>query len=88
MQFIIIILLVIVVRLTFIERENHEERINEYLSSMGGKVLTTERKSFLTGPFLVVGKGRRVYRFEYKIGNEIKEGWVKFGGLMGPDWRL
>jgi hypothetical protein len=36
----------------------------------------------------VVGKGKTVYRIEYTIGNNTKEGWVRFGGLFGPDWRL
>jgi hypothetical protein len=46
-----------------------------------------EKKLFSTGAFMVVGKGRTVYRIEYRIGDDGREGWVRFGGLFGPDWR-
>ncbi|MCX7747804.1 MAG: hypothetical protein N2645_13090 [Clostridia bacterium] len=54
----------------------------------GGKVISIERRSLMTGPFFFRGKGTTVYHIDYEIGNRRKEGWVKFGGFLGPDWRL
>lgn len=89
MTFVIIILLIIiVVPFSILQRENHESRIQAEVESIGGEVLSIEKKIFSTGPFIMVGKGRTVYRIEYKLNGELKEGWVRFGGLMGPDWRL
>jgi len=67
-----------------------ENKIQEKVREMGGEVITIERRNFFTGigPFMVVGKGRVIYRFEYRIGSQVMEGWVRFGGLFGPDWRL
>lgn len=74
----------------FVQASGREGRIEEEIRSMGGQVISIERRNFFTGlgPFMVVGKGRVVYRIEYRVGNEVKEGWVRFGGLFGPDWRF
>ena len=85
---IMIVVIIIGIGIFFLQRQNHENRINEYIESMGGQVINIEHKTFSIGPFFVVGKGRNVYRFEYEIGSQTKEGWVKFGSLFGPDWRL
>lgn len=89
MEFLFILLFLgLGIGLFIIQQQNHERKINEYVESLGGYVITIEHKTFATGPFILVGKGRTVYRFEYSIGNQSKEGWVKFGSLFGPDWRL
>lgn len=84
----IIFFVIIGIAFYFIQRENHENKINEQIQSLGGRVISIESRTFSTGPFILVGKGRTVYRIEYEVGNEVREGWVKFGGLFGPDWRL
>jgi hypothetical protein len=73
-----------------IQRASYEGKIDEQIKSMGGEVISVEKRGFFTGlgPFTVVGKGRTVYRIEYQIGNSTKEGWVRFGSILGPDWRL
>ncbi|WP_055668708.1 hypothetical protein [Desnuesiella massiliensis] len=89
MEFLLIIaFIVFIVVMLIVQGERHERKIREQISSIGGEVISIERKTFSTGPFFLVGKGRTVYRIEYRRGNEIKEGWVKFGDLFGPDWRL
>lgn len=85
---IIIVFAVIAVCFYFIQKSNHESKIHEHIESIGGKVVSIESRTFSTGPFVLVGKGRTVYRIEYQVGSQIREGWVRFGGLFGPDWRL
>lgn len=90
MAAIVIIFAFLSVIFFLLQNDRHEEKIGDYIRSIGGEVINIERRSFFTGlgPFMVVGKGRKVYRIEYKLGNEIKEGWVRFGGILGPDWKL
>lgn len=85
---VIIIFIVLALAISVLRGESYEGKITEQIESIGGTVINIEKKFFSIGPFMVVGKGRTVYRIEYKIGNDIKEGWVRFGGLFGPDWRL
>jgi hypothetical protein len=89
MEAVLFILLVFLgIGIYFVQSEGHEKKIYQQVRNMGGQVIRIERKTFSTGPFFLVGKGRTVYRIEYKIGDSIREGWVKFGDLFGPDWRL
>jgi hypothetical protein len=87
---IIAVFAIFVVCLIILIPRWHRSRINDKIDSIGGTVLSIERRNFFTGigPFKIVGKGRTVYRIEYKIQDQTKEGWVKFGGIMGADWRL
>jgi hypothetical protein len=87
---IIIFLVVLIVLITIVQYQGHQSKINEKITSIGAEVINVERRNFFTGigPFMAVGKGRTVYRIKYRVGSEIKEGWVRFGGLFGPDWRL
>lgn len=86
--FVVIIFIVLGVAISILQGQSHERKITEQIESMGGTVINIEKKLFSTGPFMVVGKGRTVYRIEYRVGNNVKEGWVRFGGLFGPDWSL
>ena len=86
--FALILFIILAIVISTLQGKSHERKITEHIESMGGRVISIEKKLFSTGPFMVVGKGRTVYRIEYRIGNDAKEGWVRFGGLFGPDWRL
>lgn len=85
---IIIVFVVFGVALYFLQTSNHEKKIFEQVEAIGGKVITIERRALRTGPFILAGKGRTVYKIEYEAEGQLKEGWVKFGGLFGADWRL
>jgi hypothetical protein len=86
--FAVILFIVLAIAIAILQGQSHERKITEQIESMGGTVINIEKKLFSTGPFMVVGKGRTVYRIEYRVGNDDREGWVRFGGLLGPDWRL
>ena len=89
MSFLFVIVFIILgTTIYFIQKENHERRIHEQVEAIRGKVISIERRSLRTGTFILVGKGRSVYWVEYEVGGQLREGWVKFGGLFGPDWRL
>jgi len=90
MPMFIIIIFIVCICLYIVSLQGQESKIYNKIESMGGRVISIERRSFFTGlgPFMVVGKGRTVYRIEYDIDGDVKEGWVRFGGLLGPDWRL
>lgn len=87
-SFGIIIIIVFAFVLYFARMNSHDKRIREEVNSLGGSVISIERRTFKTGPFILPGKGKMVYRVEYSVGDTVKEGWVKFGGMFGPDWRL
>ena len=72
----------------FVQSVSHETSIKKKVESICGAVISIERTVFNNGPFFYKGKGRSIYKFTYNIGNEIKEGWVRFGSLFGADWRL
>ena len=91
MQFLIVLILIPVIVYLFLARTQYlEKSIYEKIEAHGGKVISIERRNFFTGigPFHVVGKKRVVYRIVYEKNGVEKEGWVRFGGIMGPDWRL
>lgn len=90
MGFIFIILAIFLLVVFVMQSTGREDKIEEMIRSIGGEVVNVERRNFFTGigPFMVVGKGRTVYRIEYRVEGELKEGWVRFGGMLGPDWRL
>lgn len=87
---LVIIFLLIGIPIYFAQKESHISRIEAHVASMGGVVKGYERKNFVSGlgPFMVVGKGRTVYQIEYEINGLKREGWVRFGGIGGPDWRF
>lgn len=75
----------------FVRAESHSEKIGAYVESLGGILIEFDTAGLFKGglgPFMVVGKGRVVYHVIYKINNEKREGWVRFGGIGGPDWRF
>ncbi|WP_099187524.1 hypothetical protein [Tepidibacter mesophilus] len=85
LAFIIIIIIIYISRI-----ESHQDSIASKIDSLGGRLIGYERRNFFTGigPFMFVGKGRMIYRIEYEVDGIKKEGWVKFGGISGPDWRI
>lgn len=87
---ILIILIPLLIYLSFVRIQSYENKIYDEIEALGGKVIDIERRNFFTGigPFHVVGKNRVVFRIVYEINGVEKEGWVRFGGIMGPDWRL
>jgi hypothetical protein len=88
MGVIFILLVIFSIVMFFIKSSRYEESIKNQVQVLGGKVISIEKTMFNNGPFFIKGKGKSIYRFQYTIGNEIKEGWVRFGSLFGPDWRL
>lgn len=87
---IMLILIPLVIYLSIAKLAKYERDIHNVIESMGGEVISVEKRNFFTGigPFHVVGKGRVIYRIIYRIYGVEKEGWVRFGSLLGPDWRL
>lgn len=77
-----------VVIIAIIQVKGHKRKIKERIHSIGGEVIAVEKKSFNTGPFVYDRRGRTIYKVRYMKDNEEKEGWVMFGSLSGPDWRL
>lgn len=87
----VIIFIGIAMAMYFVRSESHSEKINAYVESIGGRLIDYETGGMFKGglgPFMVVGKGRTVYCVHYEVDGEKKEGWVRFGGLGGPDWRF
>jgi hypothetical protein len=86
---VIVLFVVFAISISIFQRKSYERKIMEQINSIGGEVTSIERKTFSGGPFFIVGRrGRTIYRIEYRKDNKIREGWVKFGGLFGPDWKL
>lgn len=87
---VIIVILIIAAALAiyFIQGKSYEKSINSQVESLGGQVISIERTIVDNGPFFIRGKGNSIYRFEYTIDDERKEGWVRFVSLLGPDWKM
>jgi hypothetical protein len=70
--------------------QSFEKTIYQKIEAIGGKVISVEKRSFFTGigPFHMVARGQIVYRILYQKNGLEKEGWVRYSGIMGPDWRL
>lgn len=85
---IIVVFVTLAILIAVLQRTSHQRRITDKIHSIGGEVISIERKAISGGPFFIIGKGRTVYRIEYRKGAETKEGWVKFGDLFGPEWKL
>ncbi|WBW95605.1 hypothetical protein [Oceanirhabdus sp. W0125-5] len=87
---IIIILIVVIIVFSGMRTESHKTKIETQVLYLGGTLIGYERRNIFTGlgPFTVVGKGRVVYKIDYEVNGERKEGWVRFGGITGPDWRF
>jgi len=83
----LMILIVIVLWVTI--PRIHRRKIHEKVAARGGEVIEIERSWLALGPFKIAGRGRTIYKFVYLSSTgERKEGWVKFGAVLGPDWRL
>lgn len=85
-----VLILILIIPIALIVHSNRKKTIEDMIISIGGEIISIERRNFFNGigPFYVVGKGRAVYRISYLLDGEEKEGWVRFGSLFGPDWRL
>lgn len=91
MEVIAVIMLVVFIGAFIVFQYSRYNRlIHEKIEEMGGNHLNHERRwGFIgIGPYKMVGKGQTVYWFSYEINGHRKEGWVKFGSIFGPDWRL
>ena len=84
----IVLILTFAIVLFLYQSVHHERKIGEKISELGGNIIKLERKYFSYGPLKWEIGDKTVNRIEYEINGEYYEGWVKFGGLMGPDWRL
>lgn len=85
---VIVLFATVAVLISITQDKNHERKIEDKIKELGGQVIDIKTEKYSTGPFTTIARGRTVYKIKYKIGSEIKEGWVKFGDLFGPDWRL
>jgi len=88
--FFVIVIMLVAVAIHYARIGSHKTTIEEKVASLGGTLISYERRNFFsgTGPFMTVGRGRMVYRIEYTVCGRTKEGWVRFGGLMGANWKM
>ncbi len=70
--------------------QKFEKSIYQKIEALGGKVISVEKRSYFQGigPFRVVSRGQVVYRILYEKNGVEKEGWVRYSGIIAPDWRL
>lgn len=66
---------------------SYENSIKDYVKKMGGIIISIKRNTDDNTPFFKETRDKIIYKFEYKINDEIKEGWVMFGGIR-PDWKI
>lgn len=66
---------------------SHENSIKDYVKKMGGVIISIKRNTDDNTPFFKETRDKIIYKFEYKINDEIKEGWVMFGGIRA-DWKI
>lgn len=91
MEYIWIIIIITILFLLELGRNAYYKNLlEEEVQSMGGVLLSCRREwgFFMDTPYIIRGSWNVIYFFEYRVDNEDKEGWVKFGIFLGPDWRL
>lgn len=71
-----------------IENITYKNKIVLYIEAIDGKILFSQKVMDETGPFYQQEKGKYIYKYKYIIGDEVKEGWVRFGNTYGADWKL
>ncbi len=89
--FYVLVLIALIVPLAIWQTKRYKRLIHEKIQAIGGIYVSHNREwgaLFSSGPFKLVGRGQSVFSFTYTIHKEMREGWVKFGGFRGPDWRL
>jgi hypothetical protein len=87
-MWLFIVMVIIVIIISFYSDKSHKETIRDEIKYMGGDVINIERCWFGSGPFILKGKGATVYKFEYYLDGKYKIGYVKFGSMLGPKWKL
>lgn len=65
-----------------------KKKIQEYIKKLGGNLENCEKAENEIGPFTESIVGKDIYKFTYVIGDQAKQGWVRFGNPYGPDWRV
>lgn len=87
---ILLIMVPLVIVIIIYQYSGHKKAIESKVEEVGGQLIEYKRRWGVIGigPFKLVGKGQTVYSFTYEFEGETKEGWVKFGRLFGPDWRM
>jgi hypothetical protein len=71
-----------------IDNLSYENLIEDYVKKMGGITSSIKRSRDDNGPFFEESKDKIIYKFEYEIKDEIKEGWVKFDNIHNGYWRI
>ncbi|MBF8984507.1 hypothetical protein IZY60_13255 [Lutibacter sp. B2] len=86
----LVFIIVIGTIIHFVRIEKYKDSIASRIDSFGGRLISYERCGLFTsiGPFKFVGKGKTVYKIEYEVDGIKKVGWVRFGGIFGPDWKM
>lgn len=87
---LLIIITLIIVIVTVFTNKCHSRIIEEKMIELDAELITKKRRIGLynVGPYKWVGKNEVVYRIEYTLDSETKEGWVKFSLWTGADWRF
>lgn len=85
---VIILFIAFSTYMLYLQGEHYKEEIYRQIKHLGGQVINIERQTLSTRPFSISGKEVAVYKIKYKIGDEVEEGWVRFGGIFGPNWKL
>jgi Na+/proline symporter len=66
-----------------IGNQNPARMINEKVESINGTVVSIDNAKVFGSPFLL-GEGEYAYKFTYKVNNQTKIGWLKYG--IGSKW--
>jgi len=86
----LILAIAIVVGGTVIMRRRHNRLIEKKMDSLGGVLVSGNAQFgfYNVGPYKWVARHQTVYKFEYTLDGETKNGWVKFNLWGEPDWRI
>ena len=81
----------ILISLYMITIKASKKSIENYVYQMGGKLVNIERSEEfpVDGPFKYTGKGRMIYKFEYRLNDTVKTGYVRFDMFGGNgQWKV
>lgn len=73
--FLVFIVIAIII-ISFAYR-NDKAMIRNKVENVDGQIITIEQQYFKISPFKYRSKGQRIYKFTYKVQNQMKTGYVR-----------
>ena len=80
----LILIFAVVIGIVFIQRIINIRKIHLHIEAIGGRVVSVKQRV----PMMRTAREMTHFDFQYELNGEIKDGKVRFWGIMPPKWEL